>query len=228
MPDIGKLLDREARQIRPSPDEALEQIMRRARNRRRNRRVAAGIVGMALSLGVAGGLWAALEHDDQTVTPAASPTERPITTPGQGEPSPIGPKVQVASGKLLGRSWTLQAFLTEEGLCMALDSGLACGPSRSGLLRPESPILVVFTNTSYEPEQEFDATWVYGVVSPEVAELELVTEGGVAIPVSIVEKDIGLPVRFYVVALERAPSGGALIARGAEGRVLQEHEVHLD
>jgi DNA-binding beta-propeller fold protein YncE len=156
-----------------------------------------------------------------------SVTRIDLAASSEGEPSPIGPNVQVASGKLSGRSWTLQAFLTEEGLCMALDSALSCGPSRSGLARPKSPILVVFANTSYESEQEFDGTWLYGVVSPEVAELEVVTEGGVAIPVSIVEKDIGLSVRFYVVALERAPSGGTLIARGADGSVLQEHEVQL-
>lgn len=77
MPEIGELLDQEARQIRPSPDEGLERVFQRARRRRGNRQVAAGIVGMAVFLGMAAWLWGALGQDDRPVTPASpAPTER--------------------------------------------------------------------------------------------------------------------------------------------------------
>jgi hypothetical protein len=233
MPEIGELLDQEARQIRPSPDEGLERVFQRARHRRGNRRVAAGFVGMAVFLGMAASLWAALGQDDRPVAPASrTPTERETAASDEDEPAPIGPKVRVASGTIDDRPWRLQAFWTAEGLCMSLDSGLSCGPPRSRLQRGAPPILMVFTNSSYEAasyerEQTFNATWIYGVVSPEVAALELVTEGDVARPVSIVEKDMGIAVRFYVLALEEVRGGATLIALGADGSALQQMQVNL-
>lgn len=89
MNDLKELLDREARRVDEAPD-ALESVLRRRDRKRRNQRIAAGVVGIGIFVAA---IWivTSVGSFDRTQTPAAtgpadsSPTE---TGPAETAPSP--------------------------------------------------------------------------------------------------------------------------------------------
>jgi hypothetical protein len=85
MSDLKELLDREARLVDADP-EALESVLRRRDRKRRNQRIAAGVVGMAVFVVVVL-VVGTLGFSERTQGPAGGaetgPTETSISTPAR-------------------------------------------------------------------------------------------------------------------------------------------------
>ena len=79
MPDLGDLLDDEARRVRGGP-EALDEVLRRAGRRRRARLIGSGVLALALAGGAFGLAYAAFRPSGRTA-PAARPVPGPSVTP---------------------------------------------------------------------------------------------------------------------------------------------------
>src|SRR5207237_8275748 len=70
MSEFRSLLDRKAARLDPDPS-GWDRMQRLARRRQRNRRIGAAIVAVAVFIGVASGLWAALHPDPPISRPGA-------------------------------------------------------------------------------------------------------------------------------------------------------------
>jgi hypothetical protein len=108
MSDLKELLDREARRVDEAPG-ALESVLRRRDRKRRNQRIAAGVVGIAVFVAavwiVTNGL--SLDRSEKPVAPAGE-----VTGPAETAPQPplaSGAPLVVKAGMCSGNSrWRLE------------------------------------------------------------------------------------------------------------------------
>jgi hypothetical protein len=75
MSDLREILDRRAGGFQPVPA-GIDDVLRRARVRQRNRRLGAGLLALSLSAGAAAGLWTALRPHAAVIP--ATPSVRPV------------------------------------------------------------------------------------------------------------------------------------------------------
>jgi hypothetical protein len=94
MNDLKELLDREARLVDEAPD-ALESVLRRRDRKRRNQRIAAGVVGIGIFVAA---VWivtsvASLDRSETSVVPGGGVTRPAETGPAATGPAVTGPAV---------------------------------------------------------------------------------------------------------------------------------------
>jgi hypothetical protein len=90
MPDLGDLLDAEARRMREAPD-ALASVLRRAGRRRQARRIASGILALAVAGATFGLAYAAFRPSVETGPtgePVTGPSVTPTPSPSAARPTP--------------------------------------------------------------------------------------------------------------------------------------------
>jgi hypothetical protein len=161
----------------------------------------------------------------QSEPPRPAPVDRPSEDDGDDEDGkrarhvlpPAVPKTDVLIAEARDGSWYMFAGVTDDGetLCLSLE-GVGCTVAKL-----EEGFVVL---TSYGGVEQ--RGFLYGPVHRSVATLELVTNEDV-IPLLLQEfpDRLGLQqLRFYVRPL-RGQGEGTIIARDAEGNVLQRMET---
>jgi hypothetical protein len=96
MPDLGDLLDDEASRVRGGPG-ALDAVLRRAGRRRRTRRIASGVLALALAGGAFGLAYAAFRPSGRP-TPAGRPIPGPSVTPTSDDATPPPLRLRLLNG----------------------------------------------------------------------------------------------------------------------------------
>jgi hypothetical protein len=84
MSDLRERLER-ARELAPLPNDPFRRLLQRRDRRRRNHRIAAGTVGLALATGLAGALWVVARGSEPAILPGSGEETTPTAAPGATE-----------------------------------------------------------------------------------------------------------------------------------------------
>ena len=163
----------------------------------------------------------ALSGCGDSTPPAAKASKTSVAPFGGGSPEhppATGPVETVAESEFEGRAWQLTAYESREGVCVDLHLGSGssggCGDGRS-------KALLAVNGFGFGADLP-DYLQVDGVVSSRVASLEM-KSGGEVENVDLHPSERFNEV-FFVVFIPR-DVGGELIARDANGEILDRHEV---
>lgn len=140
----------------------------------------------------------------------------PDDDPALYEPEPTGPKVAVTSGTADGEPWALQAYPSDQGLCLEL---LSSRGARGGCGVDVSANEVgLFVAWDYEAGR----TWIFGPATASADAVKIALDDGTEITTKTVPGPASLSTQldFYSTAVSGTPAVGSVTAVDSAGSVL--------
>lgn len=179
-----------------------------------------GLVLVALVL-VALGLPLAVGAQDR-IPLLANRFPYPDDMPQGVEPVQTGPELVLAEGKDHGMRWTYTVYETDQGLCTSLNTRNSSGGGCGFSLSDDNPMSYPIQTWGGDGRKFVD-----GPTKVNVRRVDIVLENGKVLEVSTEPAPAGLKrdIRFFFAWV---PDGRPdyVVAKGADGDVLDRHEVY--
>jgi hypothetical protein len=178
------------------------------------RAILTGAAAIAALIGLSACGLVLVDQPDPGGIPAGQPQAMP------GAPEPIGPVVEIGSGRSLGFGWRYTVYRTNDGVCSQLELGNG-GGSGCGALPAAGQVFGMIGSGS----SSGGPTTVEGMVAADVASVEVRLVGGGEVEVALMSLEpAGLDGKAFIAIAPAGTEVEAIAALDDDGELIETFE----